>query len=206
MLIQGRRMGPEFSSTCFLQLFYYFLPISVLGFFRHPAETLNAFGLPPYPLEMTEVLRAVSQRAARVVSATLHYWRLHGYRRRRSAKNQLDQQHCFWALPPRGTGRVIHVQFACLCGRDVPLLDDDRPRHQHGIPSAAHAPVLSGALAYGVFLCGLWSIDPPGRPDFLGGHAPHPPDRLRSARRSAFAARWRMVGSHRLAAGGREQT
>ena len=33
-----------------------------------------------------------------------------------------------------------------LRGRPFPLLDVYRPRHQHGLPSAAHAPVVSGAF------------------------------------------------------------
>ena len=37
-----------------------------------------------------------------------------------------------------------------------------------------------------------------GRPDLLGGHAPHPPPEVRSRRRPAHAARGHLVGAHGL--------
>lgn len=100
---------------------------------------------------------------------------------------------------------LFHVQLACCCGRCFSLLDGRWPWHQHGISSAAHAPVISSAFGSGVFLCCLCDVDASRGTDLLGCHASNPSPEIRSARRSAFTPRGRLVGSRRLASRRREQ-
>src|SRR5207249_6297413 len=117
-------------------------------------------------------------------------------------KDKLDQLHRLRPFPPRSRGGIIHVQLACTCRRTLPLLDVYLPRHQHGLPSAAHTPVVSSALGSRVLICCLRDIDARRRANFLGGHASDPPPEIRSAWRPALTPRWRLVGSHGLASGG----
>ena len=68
------------------------------------------------------------------------------------------------------------------------LLDVYRPGHQHGLPSAAHSPVVSSTFGARVLFCCLWYADPRRRADFLGCDTSNPPPEIRSARRSALTA------------------
>ena len=60
------------------------------------------------------------------------------------------------------------------------------------------------ALEYFFAICG--ASDARRRADLLGRHPPDSPSELGSARRSALAARWRLVGARRVASLRRSQT
>ena len=77
----------------------------------------------------------------------------------------------------------------------VPLLGRRRPRHQHGLPPAAHPPRVQDAEAVRVFPGDLRHADARRRPDLLGRHAPAAPSALRPAARPAHAARQRLLGA-----------
>ena len=95
--------------------------------------------------------------------------------------------------------RPVHVQLAVLRRSRFPLLGGYRSGNQHGIPPAAHTPVLSECpLWLEYFLRVLRHADARRRADLLGGDASHPPSEIRSAGRSAFAARRRLVVAHGL--------
>ena len=73
-----------------------------------------------------------------------------------------------------------------------------QPRHRHGLSPAADASRLQDSEMGRIFSDRLRHARARRRPDFLGGHAPHPPSVFRQGRRSAFADRRQVVGAHGL--------
>ena len=71
-------------------------------------------------------------------------------------------------------------------------------RHQPRLSPAAHAPRVQDLEGVRVFPGGLRHADARGRTDLLGGHPPRAPSALGSRRRSAHAARRRLLGARRL--------
>src|ERR1035438_5641023 len=109
---------------------------------------------------------------------------------RRSELDDHDRCRPFSRWRHRG---AVYVQLAQVLDRRLPLLDRDRPRNQHGIPSAAYPPGVQMPGLAGVFLCPLRIAEPRRRTDFLGRRAPHPSSEIRSAGRSPFTPVWRLL-------------
>ena len=113
---------------------------------------------------------------------------------------QLDHRRRSWSLfhvaaPSRRSGLLQLDQPA---RRARAALDGRRLRHQPRLPPPAHAPRLQDLEGVRVFPRGLRHADARGRADFLGRDAPRAPSALRPRRRSAHAARRRLLGAHGL--------
>src|SRR3954452_11291456 len=97
-----------------------------------------------------------------------------------------------------GGRRVLVVQLDQFLYGGLPVLALDRPGHQYGVSPAAHAPRLQDLPSVRIFPRGLRHADARRRADLLGRDAPHSPSALGPGARSAYAARERLLGAHRL--------
>ena len=99
-------------------------------------------------------------------------------------------------LPHPCRGGVVLFQLDEPAGGARAALVRGRVRDQPGLPPAAHASRLQDVEGLRVLPGRLRHADARGRADFLGRDAPRPPSALRPRRRSAHAARRRVLGAH----------
>ena len=93
---------------------------------------------------------------------------------------------------------LFYIDLGAMLDRLRPVCHRRQPRHRHGLPPAADAPQLQDPQVGRVLPHPVRHAGARGRSHLLGGHPPHPPPAVRPRRRSAHAARRRLLGAHGL--------